>query len=261
MTAPDPSPVDSIARDLLWLSHEMGREDRDLVILSEGSTSAKIDNDRYWVKASGARLSSLSADDVVQCHLPRSQGLLEKSFLDAKEFETELLGVRTDGTAKKPSTELMFHSWLFGLEGVRFIAHAHPITVNQVLCSPQAEAFAQQRMLPDEIIACGAQSVYVPYADPGVPLAREIRAKVTLFMRRSFGRVPRLILLQNHGVIALGAAADSVLATLLMAEKAARVFVGAAILGGPVFMQAHQVQRIEKPPEDARSARPVTRMV
>jgi hypothetical protein len=37
-----------------------------------------------------------------------------------------------------------------------------------------------------------------------------------------------------------------------MVEKAARIFVGAALLGGPVFMQQHQVQRVDRPNDDGR---------
>jgi len=42
-----------------------------------------------------------------------------------------------------------------------------------------------------------------------------------------------------------------VLAAMLMAEKAAKVFVGAAALGGPVFMTAEHVQRIAGRPDEA----------
>lgn len=244
--------MDTIVPELLRLSHEIGREDRGLVVLSEGSVSAKLDDHRFLVKASGAHMATLKPEQVVEIRNANVQMLFEQSFLDAREFEKELMESRISPDAPKPSTELMFHHWLLSLEGVKFVAHAHPVHVNQILCSPQAETFAQQRMLPDEIIACSAVSVFVPYADPGIPLAREIRAKVSLYLRRSFGRIPRVILLQNHGIITLGQTVDETLRALLMAEKAAKVFIGAALLGGPVFMQQHQVQRVDVPPADPR---------
>ena len=58
------------------------------------------------------------------------------------------------------------------------------------------------------------------------------------------GEAPRIILLQNHGIIALGGSPNAVLASLLMAEKAAKIFVGAAALGGPVFLTPENVASI-----------------
>ncbi len=57
--------------------------------------------------------------------------------------------------------------------------------------------------------------------------------------------------MQNHGVITLGATWQSVLAAMLMAEKAAKVFVGAAALGGPIFFTEQNVQRIAGRPDEA----------
>ncbi|MGZ8939916.1 MAG: class II aldolase/adducin family protein, partial [Limisphaerales bacterium] len=62
--------------------------------------------------------------------------------------------------------------------------------------------------------------------------------------------VPRLILLQNHGIIAVGPTAQSVLSSILMATKAAEIFVGAASLGGPNFMAQKDVDRITSRPDE-----------
>ena len=78
--------------------------------------------------------------------------------------------------------------------------------------------FAQRRIFPDEIVCCGPESVLVPYTDPGVVLARKICRHVTAMLERT-GLVPRLILLENHGLIALGATPQAVLAATLMTVK------------------------------------------
>src|SRR5690242_3878975 len=86
-----------------------------------------------------------------------------------------------------------------------------------------------------------AASVFVPYTDPGTPLAREIKDRTVFFMKQT-GYTPRLILLQNHGIIALGPSPEAVLSCILMASKAAEVFVGAAALGGPNFMSQKDIE-------------------
>ncbi len=235
---------------LVRLSREIGREDRQLAILAEGNTSARLASDRFAVKASGASLANLNADDVTVCDFERTLALLERKNMSDEELETLLMEARADGSGKKPSVEAVFHAWLLKLKEVEYVGHCHSLSANQVLCSPRARDFAERRLFPDEVVCCGRASVFVPYSDPGLPLAREIGERTRAFMEKE-GYVPRLILLQNHGLIALGATAEAVLACLLMADKAAAVFMGAAAMGGPNFMTAQHVDRIASRPDEA----------
>jgi rhamnose utilization protein RhaD (predicted bifunctional aldolase and dehydrogenase) len=139
---------------------------------------------------------------------------------------------------------------LLSLPGIKFIGHTHATTVNQILCSPRARDFAVHRMFPDEIVCCSVASVFVPYTDPGLKLAQTIRSETEAFVKKH-QRQPRVILMQNHGIITLGATQQSVLAAMLMAEKAAKVFVGAAQLGGPVFFSEENTARIAGRPDEA----------
>jgi rhamnose utilization protein RhaD (predicted bifunctional aldolase and dehydrogenase) len=100
-------------------------------------------------------------------------------------------------------------------------------------------------MFPEEVRAFGAQAVYVPYSDPGAPLAREIVSRVDMSLRRVNGTMPRLILLQNIGILALGASVEAVLRTVMVADRAAAVFVGSSRLSGPLFLPRQQVTRLE----------------
>ncbi len=66
------------------------------------------------------------------------------------------------------------------------------------------------------------ESVFVPYTDPGFRLAQAIRERTGNFIKKH-SRPPRVVLLENHGIIALGRSTEAVLATMLMAEKAATI--------------------------------------
>jgi rhamnose utilization protein RhaD (predicted bifunctional aldolase and dehydrogenase) len=166
-----------------------------------------------------------------------------------EEIHQALLGSRVDPQAMKPSVEALFHGYLLSLPDVHFVGHVHAIAVNQILCSPRARDFAEKRIFPDEIVCCGAESVLVPYTDPGLVLAQAIREKTRAFIGQH-GAFPRLILLENHGIIALGKTPQAVLAALLMAEKTAAIWVGAAALGGPVFLTPDNVRRIAQRPDE-----------
>jgi rhamnose utilization protein RhaD (predicted bifunctional aldolase and dehydrogenase) len=239
-----------LLQDLLTLSHELGREDRGLAMLGEGNTSARLAEETFLVKASGTCLGTLKEDDVVECRLSALLPMLEKDNLTDQQVDDALLAARVDPKAKKPSVEAVFHAWLLSLPGIKFVGHTHATTVNQILCSPRARDFAVSRMFPDEIVCCGVASVFIPLTDPGLKLAQAIRRETEAFIKKHQCQ-PRVILMQNHGIITLGGTWQSVLAAMLMAEKAAKVFVGAAQLGGPVFFSEKNIARIAGRPDEA----------
>jgi rhamnose utilization protein RhaD (predicted bifunctional aldolase and dehydrogenase) len=236
--------------ELLQLSRELGREDRQLTILGEGNTSAKLSAEQFAVKASGCCLGTLTEADLSICDSSVVLALLDRKSLSDDELNQALLNARVNGEGKKPSIEAVFHAWLLTLPDVQFVGHCHSLAANQILCSPRARDFAERRLFPDEVVYCGAASVFVPYADPGLVLAREIRDRTNTFIQQQ-GYTPKLILLQNHGVIALGQTPSAVLACTFMAAKAAAIFMGAAALGGPNFLTPQHVERIVGRPDEA----------
>jgi len=228
---------------LVKLSREIGREDRQLAILAEGNVSIKLSAERFAVKASGCSLATLTEADVTVCDSAKVLAIMEQKTLSDEAIDQALLEARVSEQAKKPSVEAMFHAWLLTLEGVNCVGHCHPLPAGQVLCSPRARDFAERRLFPDEVVCCGAASVFIPYVDPGLTLAREIAERTKAFCVQN-GYVPRLIVLQNHGIIALGGTPNGVFARTLMAAKAAAIFMGAAAMGGPNFLTAQHVERI-----------------
>lgn len=237
--------IAELEEQLLRLAHELGREDRRLVLLREGSVSTRVSAATCLVKAGGASLGTLSPLGVVECRFSRLLALLEEKAPTEAAIEGALLASRTDPAAKKPSLEAPFHAWLLTLPGVNFVGHTHPVAVNQVLCSRHARRFARSRLSPDEVASCGSESAFVPYTEPGVRLGQAIRAAVMAYRQRR-SRLPRVILLEKHGLVALGPSADSVLTATLMTAKAAEIFAGAAALnrGRPDGLTAAQVARI-----------------
>ncbi len=237
-------------QNLLSLSHHLGREERRLAILGEGNTSTRLSPDSFQVKASGSNLASLTADGTTECRFDKLLPLLAADSMTDAAIDGALFEARVSPDAKKPSVEAIFHAWLLTLPGVHFVGHTHPIAVNALLCSSHARTFATRRLFPDEIVCCGVESVFVPYTDPGLKLSQAIRSATEEYITR-LSRPPRVILLENHGLIALGATPASVLAATLMATKAAAIFAGAAALSGePQFLTPAQVERIAGRPDE-----------
>jgi len=236
--------MSSIISELVQLSQDLGHASRHLAILGEGNTSAKLSTDTFAVKASGSSLETLIETDLTECKFSTLLNLLDSPDTSDERVEKTLSEARVKTDGKKPSTEAFFHGMLLQIPDVNFVGHTHPVSVNRVLCSPRAEEFATKRLFPDEIVCCGPASVFVPYVDPGIALSRAIRDRVQEFMQKH-QRTPKVILLKNHGLVALGRTAAAVKATTLMADKAARIFFGATAMGGPVFLSDEDVRRID----------------
>lgn len=234
---------EKIQDELLELSHFLGQENRNLAILGEGNTSAKTGDQTFFVKASGSCLETLAKNEIVECNAEKLMAMLDLDEVSDTEIESYLMESRVDPAARKPSVETLFHAYLLSLPGVNFVGHTHSTAVNQVLCSPLAESFAKKRLFPDDVVCCGPESVLVPYTDPGLKLSQFIRKETVEFMEKN-GGPPKVILLENHGIITMGKTPGTVKAAMLMAHKSAQIFVGAAALGGPIFMDGADVDRI-----------------
>ncbi len=235
---------------LRTLSRDLGREDRRLAILAEGNASTRLSDQSFIVKASGFNLATLDFEGISECRYRELVGLLDRDNPGDEAIHNTLLASLLRRDAKKPSVEAIFHAYLLSLPGINFVGHTHPIAVNQVLCSKHGRLFARHRVFPDEIVCCGIESVFVPYADPGLELAQAIRSAVIGYVKR-LSRPPRVILLENHGMIAVGSTPEAVLSATLMCAKAAEIFLGAASIGGlPQFLTSKQATRIADRPDE-----------
>ncbi len=235
----------NVSEKLVWLAHEIGRETLQLVVPGEGSVSVRGDDGTMMVSEAGALLSRISPGDLALCELSKLEAMFEMPLHDANA--SYLRSTLRDPSRNPPGIDAVLHAWLLRLEGVNFVAQLNPIACLQVLCSPGGERFAEHRLFPSEVQAFGGSAVHVPYSDVGIQLAREVRSKVTMNQQRHKGVTPRLVLIQNTGIIAMGPTAESVLRTVFVAEKAAAVFVGSSRLGGPVFLSLQQVARLDAP--------------
>lgn len=233
-------PEISPSAELLELAHTLGGHPSRMAIWHEGSCALKASGKSFLVSVRGANLSSLGERDVVEMDLPKMTDLLTAETVSDEELAAAL----SDPALPSASSDALLYAYLFGFDGVRIAAHVHPVEINQIICSPRARQFADRRSLPDEIIACGSAMLLVPYADPGLHLAKEVKRRMLLWRDR-YKVVPKVILINNHGMIVQGDTPGEILKTIDTTVKAAQVFIGASLLGGPVFMTPNNVTHIE----------------
>ncbi len=235
---------------LVQLSNHLGNPAHDFVILGEGNSSARVDENTFWVKASGVEMGTAQADDFVQVRFAPVLSMLDGPDLDDDAIRQRLLAAKVDPrTTAHPSVETSFHAICLSIDGVNFVGHTHPTAVNMITCSTAFEEAFRGRLFPDEIVVCGPAPVLVPYVDPGLPLAREIHRRILAYFE-TYGERPRVILMQNHGMIALGETAKQVANITATMVKTARILLGTYAVGGPNFMSEEAVNRIHTRPDE-----------
>lgn len=235
---------------LVDLTRALGEPQMDYVIIGEGNTSMRLDAASFAVKASGQQMHAIAADGFVNVYLEPILALLDNPPRTMSEEKAIARAALLDSSSgRSPSIEVSFHAMLLQECGAVYIGHTHPTAVNQILCSAQAGDFARQRRFPDEVVLCGPASALVPYADPGLPLALLMRERVRDY-RAQYDEAPKLILLENHGLIALGDSPAEILNITAMAVKAARIFLGALLTGAPTRLPDEEVWHLYRRPDE-----------
>jgi len=240
----------TILTELVAMTRRLGDPAMDYAILGEGNSSAGCDLSTFFVKASGVSMSGIDEKGFVRVCRDPILALLDRPSVGDDEIRDGMMAARVDTRSPiRPSVETLFHAYLLSLPGIRFVGHTHPTPVNSILCSRGAEQSVSGRLFPDEIVCCGPAPAWVPYVDPGQPLARAMRERVEAY-RAEQGIPPRIILMQNHGLIALGGSVKEVESATAMAVKAARILIGTYTLGGPNFLSDENVARIYTRPDE-----------
>lgn len=242
--------MDERLKQLIELSRRIAEPALDLVLLGEGNTSADLGDGTFLVKASGCRLSTIDGGGFSRVRRKPVLDLLGRKGLDDRGVADGLKKALADPAARTPSVETFLHALCIEEAGAAWIGHTHPVSVMSILCSREGARPFTRPIYPDEIVVCGLEPLAVPYADPGLPLARAVRDGLRRALDAS-GRAPRMILMANHGLVALGRSPADVMNISLTADKWARTLLGTYALGGPKHLTDRQARRIETRPDEA----------
>jgi rhamnose utilization protein RhaD (predicted bifunctional aldolase and dehydrogenase) len=242
--------MSQILEELIALSRYLGEPERGYAMLGEGNSSATIDADTFYVKASGTTLASIDEFGFVAVSKSAVLGILDDDSAGDEDVTRVLMDALVEkGETRRPSVETMLHAILLKVPEYAFIGHTHPTYTNALLCSQVAEEAMSGRIFPDHIVSMGHKSVFVPYVDPGLPLAREVKRRFEQFVEEE-GVLPKAIVMQNHGLITMGDSPKAVTSCTDMCEKVSRILVGAYACGGPQWMSEKDVARIFTRPDE-----------
>lgn len=236
-----------VTSQLRWLCHRLG--DPAFAVLGEGNAAVRS-GQVQWMTATGSSLADLGPDDVVAIRPAGLMAAVDDAAQDDDHWRTLVAEWRVDPASPKPSIEAPMHALASVLTGAPWTAHTHPDAVLQIVTSPAWREFANHPLFPDQVVVCGPRMATLPYVDPGRDLAAATARALNEFADAS-GRWPRVVLMQNHGVLTLGSSPEEALNITVMVAKAARIWIGGHAVGGPEPMSDAAVERIDSRSDEA----------
>jgi rhamnose utilization protein RhaD (predicted bifunctional aldolase and dehydrogenase) len=139
--------MSDVRSELIDMSRTLGDETLDLAILGEGNTSARADDESFWVKASGTELARADETTFVRVQFAPSLAALERETLSDAEIKQLLRDVTVEGD-RVPSIETFLHAMCLKLDGVRFVGHTHPTAAVGLLCSVRSRELFRGSLFP-----------------------------------------------------------------------------------------------------------------
>lgn len=180
---------------------------RGLIVAAEGNASVRLAERTLLVTPSGRRKDELRPGDLV------------------------LVGLEPDPAAEaavlpRPTSDLAIHRAIYRARpDVRAVVHAHPPAALALTLAGEAPDPA---VLPETALLLPDVPV-VPFAPPGSP---DLAERIEATLRAAAPDRPRhALLLERHGVVALGATIEEAVDRLELAELLCRVWRDARLLG------------------------------
>ena len=185
-------------KDFILLSNIAGSR-ADYVQGGGGNTSVKLEDGTMAIKASGFCLKDITENNAFALLDGAALRRFYRENQPSDFADTEAAGaqctkdnIRTaPGIPQlRPSVEAGFHSIL-----KTFVLHTHSVYANLAACAVEGRAIAE-KAFRDAPYSWG----WVDYQDPGATLAFGIRDEMDR-VEKETGKVPSVILMQNHGII------------------------------------------------------------
>lgn len=178
-------------KNLVKISKYAG-ERFDLVQASGGNSSVKLKNGKMLIKASGFLLSEVNENrGYSKVDIKKIVNILKnkdiKNNYDKIKREIcakKLVEEATVDLKNRPSIETLLHSILF-----KYTLHSHPVVVNMIVVQKDWKEILSSIFKNQDI-------ALVPYKTPGIDLALELNKVISVFKT-----IPKIIFLQNHGLI------------------------------------------------------------
>lgn len=148
-----------------------------------GGNCSYKDNEKMYIKASGTMMSLVDHNNMAIVNFKKVLKALARHS-NPDNFDKEVSSLKQN--ENKPSIETGFHALLD-----KYVIHSHSVYVNTVACSKDFQGIINNLSIP---------IIWVEYSAPGIDLCKSI-SKSLSDIRKSLIIKPKIIFLQNHGLI------------------------------------------------------------
>ncbi len=180
---------------------------KDYVQGGGGNASCKHDENKMAIKASGFTIGEITETSgyanvdyikIREYHTDVKQNELTERETNSTPFTMSCVFPDSDGNKLRPSVETGFHSIM-----KKYVMHTHPVYANAITCAVGGRELAK-KILGD------TDFLWIPYINPGFSLTLVIKDEIEDFEKET-GVFPKIIFLENHGLITTSDDADECL--------------------------------------------------
>jgi L-fuculose-phosphate aldolase len=168
-------------------------------VAKSGNLSCRLDSENILITATGTFLGNLSDSDIIKFNL----------------------ATNSSTGAKKPSSELPLHTLVYKNFAAKVVLHAHPPLINGY--------FAVEKTLKSLTFETKFYLGEVPIIKQETPTVTDTKPVIDALKTNS------LVVLQNHGAIAIGDNFEETLSLLEALEEAVRVAAVARLFNKETF--------------------------
>ncbi len=186
-----------------------------------GNASCKHDGNKMAIKASGFTIGDIT----------ETTGYVDVDYIKIREYHTDVLPEEMekkekestpftlscvfpgDGPALRPSVETGFHSIM-----KKYVMHTHPVYTNVITCAEGGRELAAK-------IMGDVDFVWIPYINPGFSLTLVIADAIEAYEKEK-GVFPRVIFLENHGLVTTDDDAEECTRLHIWVNEAVKKYLG-----------------------------------
>ncbi|MGD9488975.1 MAG: class II aldolase/adducin family protein [Calditrichaceae bacterium] len=184
---------------------------------------------RYIVAGDG-NISIRLGDNIVITPRGACKGLLSADELSLINLSGKVIRGRAE-----PSSEKEMHLTVYNLRpDIKAVVHGHPLFATSFA---SAGLSLKDSVLPEIILTLGK----IPLADYGTPGTAEVGNSISDLIRESDA-----ILLENHGVLAIGSDVETAYFNLERVEHYAQIAFQAKMLGGYTILPDEKVRKLRE---------------
>ena len=197
---------------------------KDYVQGGGGNASCKHSENKMAIKASGFTIGEITETSgyadvdyikIREYHTDVKENELTEREANSTPFTMSCVFPDADGNKLRPSVETGFHSIM-----KKYVMHTHPVYANTITCAAGGRELA-------ETILGDTDFLWISYINPGFSLTLAIKEAIEQYESHT-GAFPKIIFLENHGLITTSDDADECLELHIQVNEKIKKHLGAS---------------------------------